>query len=317
MDADGDEALVSYIGAFVENPTTPNPFALAVLSRTLSPGREEGLVPTVPEHFDGAVFQILRLGDDGNEICGSGYFVAPGLGLTATHVFDGVEKGDRFRALSPRNDGSLQQWTIEQLRRGIVRRDDVLTGAGEVRQHDVALFSLKPQFDLPPLLAQNIISLEVEEPRVGDLLTVVGFRAPLVEVTGHREARSEFQFLSSVGRILDVFPAGRGWNFPAPMLIADLETLGGMSGGPVFNRNGRAIGVLTGSLGDANGGRPSYVTLSWSAMTLEVDASWPSNWPHGKGSLRFAAMNGMAAVHGLEYRGAVDATAIVIPQRAE
>ncbi|WP_310540372.1 trypsin-like peptidase domain-containing protein, partial [Phenylobacterium sp.] len=147
------------------------------------------MLPTIPEKFDGAIFQILRSSDDVQEICGTGFFVAPGLAISASHVFDGAESGDRFRALSLRNDGSIEWWTVEQFSRGIKRRENPLFGPDEAQQYDVALLSLRPNFEMPSVFDFTFLELEVAVPEEGDLLTVVGYRFPEIEPVGDRAAR--------------------------------------------------------------------------------------------------------------------------------
>ena len=53
---------------------------------------------------------------------------------------------------------------------------------------------------------------------------------------------------------------------PSPCVEVDMETLGGMSGGPVFNEEGHLVGVVSSSFD----GGPSYITLIWDALRLSV-----------------------------------------------
>ena len=65
---------------------------------------------------------------------------------------------------------------------------------------------------------------------------------------------------------------------PSPCIEVNMETLGGMSGGPVFNEEGRLIGILSSSFD----GGPSYVTLIWDALRLSItnlpDEIWPDKY---------------------------------------
>lgn len=58
---------------------------------------------------------------------------------------------------------------------------------------------------------------------------------------------------------------------PSPCFEVAMETLGGMSGGPVFNSDGRLVGIVSSSLE----GGPSYVTLLWDAIRLRVECAVP------------------------------------------
>lgn len=52
-----------------------------------------------------------------------------------------------------------------------------------------------------------------------------------------------------------------------------METVGGMSGGPVFNTEGRLVGIVSSSFE----GGPSYVTLIWDAIRLRVKRAMPKH----------------------------------------
>ncbi|WP_310541587.1 hypothetical protein, partial [Phenylobacterium sp.] len=91
-------------------------------------------------------------------------------------------------------------------------------------------------------------------------------------------------------------------------------TPGGLSGGPVFNENGRVVGILSKSLGDAESGRPSYVSLIWPALIAEVDATWPPNWPDGRASVKMGVKLGWVKATDLHYSTHDGKLSLVLPK---
>ena len=62
---------------------------------------------------------------------------------------------------------------------------------------------------------------------------------------------------------------------PSTCIEVSMESWGGMSGGPVYNKDGRLLGVVSSSFD----GGPTYVTLIWDAMRLWVKAPQQGVWP--------------------------------------
>lgn len=50
------------------------------------------------------------------------------------------------------------------------------------------------------------------------------------------------------GRIVDVYPHGRSLTNPTPVFEVEADWPSGMSGGPVFNRRGEVVGMVSRSL---------------------------------------------------------------------
>lgn len=56
--------------------------------------------------------------------------------------------------------------------------------------------------------------------------------------------------------------------------MLDCASLGGMSGGPVFDRRGFLVGILATGIEAADGMAASYVSLLWSSMGARFKADW-------------------------------------------
>jgi hypothetical protein len=88
-----------------------------------------------------------------------------------------------------------------------------------------------------------------------------------------------------------------------------MNTLGGMSGGPVFNARGHLVGIVSSSYVANDGKGPTYVSLIWPAFHGTVDATWPKDfWPDKEASILAARERGHAKVCGdfeIDARGVI------------
>ncbi len=73
-----------------------------------------------------------------------------------------------------------------------------------------------------------------------------------------------------------------------------MEILGGMSGGAVVNADGYLVGILSSSLD----GGPSFVTLIWEAMRLDVKGTIPKLSTYDRVSLLAARERNAAKIKG-------------------
>jgi hypothetical protein len=135
--------------------------------------------------------------------------------------------------------------------------------------------------------------LEVAIPNIGERLWAVGYRET------SRDDVPGMTMICSSGLVTAVHLEGRGLHLPGPCLAVAMNTLGGMSGGPVFNAEGHVIGIVSTSYESDDLHGPTYVSLIWPALVGEVDAPWPREyWSNGEASLRIAKTLGFARIHG-------------------
>src|SRR5439155_12515597 len=114
-------------------------------------------------------------------------------------------------------------------------------------------------------------------PKIGEQVSMVGFTAsdkgyPLnpaggYTVPGHVRV--------SVGTITNQHHRGRDLTKPWPTVEVGSWASGTMSGGPVFDKHGLLVGIVSSCLVTDEKEGPSYVSLLWHALTTPIDVEWP------------------------------------------
>lgn len=227
---------------------------------------------------------------------GSGVMVAPGLILTATHVLKEFPKGSDgpvFCTFLP--DGAARAWLPYES--NTVTGPGLFVGFGTPEKPlicDVSLVSCVLVSEAHEHHPMMIAPLELELPLPNQRLWAVGFReGELVD-----GATGMIPFVSS-GLVSTCYPHGRGRHLASTCVEVAMDTVGGMSGGPVFNEDGRVVGIVSASLSGDDGLGPTYVTLIWDAMRIGVRSPWPRGlWPKGDTDLLKARDLGLAQIKG-------------------
>ena len=102
-------------------------------------------------------------------------------------------------------------------------------------------------------------------PKIGERLWAVGYREVVNDGTPQIGA-----FVTS-GLVTEQFSSGRGSYINGACVEVAMKSLGGMSGGPVFNEEGRVVGVISTCLeGQEDNLGPTYVTLIWPSLISEI-----------------------------------------------
>jgi hypothetical protein len=81
---------------------------------------------------------------------------------------------------------------------------------------------------------------------------------------------------------------------PSPCIEVAMDTMGGMSGGPVVNDEGWLVGIVSSSFE----GGPTYVTLMWDAMRLSVNGAPQNVWPEDEADLFLGRDLGLVLIKG-------------------
>jgi len=209
-----------------------------------------------------AIVSVACLVNGETKSIGSGVIVGPGMIFTATHVLDDF----KFKGLDP----ILLSFLPENKSRIWLPKSTV-NCKGESRFQswdlksqivsDLSIMSCDLHSDAITEYPLSLIPMELCLPLPNTRLWAVGFRHGELDPDG-----SNIAPIVTSGLVTECFPNGRGERMPSPCVEVDMETLGGMSGGPVFNEDGRLVGIVSSSFD----GGPSYVTLIWDAMRLPL-----------------------------------------------
>lgn len=219
--------------------------------------------------LNGLALQLMAFVDDECHPWGSGILAAPGVGITARHVYDefkslgvGSEEGASLSALSV-HEGRAVAWSVTQ----------VLSIGGT----DLALLVLDCRTPWKEKLGLSLPEIHLCLPRVGDSVFAYGFRASEKTFPRNSGKTSVGMIgLSSCGKVTAVYPSGRDSAIlPGPCIETSITTVGGMSGGPVFDSSGRVIGLISSSFHWGPDDGVTFISLLWTAAFRKITPVWP------------------------------------------
>jgi hypothetical protein len=223
---------------------------------------------------------------------GSGVMVAPGLFLTATHVFDGlVHQPFLFSFV---DNTTMRIWMVEDFHAQQFKMELVPFQSGKPKFSDVCVASCSPFSNFSDSQPFCFPCIEVCIPKIGERLWTVGYReqsndgAPLVDC------------FTSSGLVTEIYMNGRGAFLKGPCIEIAMAAVGGMSGGPVFNCKGKLVGVISTSFDGEEGMQgPTYVSFIWPALLSRVRAPWPEDyWPDLTAGLQIRTRDRGASIYG-------------------
>ncbi|MFI8619260.1 serine protease [Acidovorax sp. NPDC077693] len=205
-----------------------------------------------------ALVAVAVFTDGGCHVLGSGVMIGPGLAIVATHVLDEC----RSQGLEP----VLLTFLPDGARAWLPRESSSVSGPSKYRDNekirsDITLLGCTLNSDAAEHHPLTLAPLQVGLPLVGERLWAFGYRH-----SGIDEGTAQLSPLVSSGLVTAAYPRGRGERMPSVCVEVDMDTKGGMSGGPVVNADGDVVGIVSSSLE----GGPSYVTLVWEALRMSV-----------------------------------------------
>lgn len=248
---------------------------------------DDGLASMTSMHEAGdSIVAVGMMNEEGLIILGSGVMVGPGLLLTATHVLEEISQHKKtpiFFTFLP-----------EFSRIWLPFDTSTVSGPSEFGEDrkkvsDLSLVSCTLNSRAHSELPLMLTPLQVALPLIGERLWAFGYRHQLI-IDG---AASITPFVSS-GLVTEAFPHGRGERMPSPCLEVQMDTLGGMSGGPVVNADGKLVGIVSSSID----GGPSFITLIWDALRFYIKGTIPQLKRHGDTNLTQAASLGLVKISG-------------------
>lgn len=231
--------------------------------------------------FEGALLSVGFQSSltEGLRLEGSAVMVAPGLAVTATHVFnedytdDELVSGRLAMALQGiRSDQTADMWRVEK----------IVYSPGD----DMALLSVALMSRIHPDWFISTFSLTTRTPRTGELITVVGFReeetlrATEADGTAHV---SVGDFYIAQGKVGEVYSDGRdSFSMPYPTFEVQCGSLGAMSGGAVLDGAGKLMGVISRGFATDDRKGPTYATVINEVLNRPIEINWPPGRYAGK-----------------------------------
>lgn len=222
----------------------------------------------------GALLFVESITPAGAHVHGTAFLVAPGIALTAWHTIKDWEESGHFG--EPGHTifacgaigAELRAWEVRSI-------------SGPVAGGDVAMMILAPRFPLGEQVALCHFALAAAFPPIGSEVTALGMRLePAEAVLPLLEGEQQLPPISiatvvSTGPIEDRYLTGIP-RIAAPCFAANVFSIGGMSGGPVFDETGHVIGIVSESIGnDDPDNYVTFVSLVWPATLFEFEGVYP------------------------------------------
>lgn len=219
--------------------------------------------------------------NDEYRISGSATFISNDLIVTAKHVVEDYWKIYKKKELkfAPPEKGTLEldaNFNIHAIQIFDKGKQGALWDVRKIylaKNTDIAFLRVIPYSDSARLFKHKLPILEFHPPIIGSKLFAFG----------HTQSKADLydkkidwitQPTFSTGIVTNIFHEKRDSsmiNFPSIETNARFD--GGMSGGPVFNKNGNLIGVVSSNLPPLNTDDEhiSYVALIWASMNTIIN----------------------------------------------
>lgn len=262
---------------------------------------EDGMGQMASLHQAGdAIVAVAQMTDDGIMVVGSGVMIGPGLMLTASHVLQEFPKQGTGPVCLTFLPGTARAW----LPRGTTTASGPSAfDADRRRTSDLTLMSCALNSEAHEQFPLALAPIELGMPLIGRRLWAFGYR--------HGKIVDGAAFLTPVvtsGTVSACFPQGRGERMPASCIEVEMDTVGGMSGGPVVNEDGRLVGIVSSSFE----GGPTYVTLLWDALRLSVNGVPLCVWPEDEANLFQGRDLGLVRIRGDATRDAAGNVTMIL-----
>ena len=235
-------------------------------------------------NVNSAIVPVVVIGPDCFKYVGTAFNIAPdGLFVTARHVLEGREGAFYWQEMYP---GSRIAVICTGSGAGHDDVPDLLGGPIYVSawtkydepESDLALLRAGMLKDDEPFTMPTV-RLSSRLPRVGEKIAGVGYPNPRVEsdtaTPEQREVTLDHSLHVATGEIVEVFEEGRDRvMLPSAGFHTEAVFESGMSGGPVFNQDGFACGVISFGLAPSED-YPRYT--SYASLALALYALWLSD----------------------------------------
>ncbi len=218
-------------------------------------------------HYRGTLLSVHFATSTWSSVEGSAVMVAPGIALTAFHVIDNLishitasELEIFCTGLTP---NGLRLWRVRQM----TRCDGT----------DLMILSLAYASPIPQDGQFDQTTMTTRLPPIGETIMIAGFRASGEYVPWENETfavkNGHLSYCAGIRTGVGVVTQhllGGGRMVGGPVIEVACSTVGGMSGGPAFDKDGNVIGILSTGIDAPEGRGPSQVSLLWPALTATI-----------------------------------------------
>jgi hypothetical protein len=119
---------------------------------------------------------------------------------------------------------------------------------------------------------------------VGAVVAAFGYHSSVVKTTHNEDGSYHLDLRdvpqASTGQVEEILfrgqPSGR-FTFPCYRVAARFD--GGMSGGPIYDSQGRLCGIISGSYGITDERPISYAAMLWPILRMQISANRAGNFP--------------------------------------
>lgn len=211
--------------------------------------------------FDGAVLGVGLRSDRESKIVGSAAMIAPGLAVTAAHVFRDeipeLEAGYASIFVTGMREDCLDYWGVRDV--------------SYAKNEEIAYISLELRSEPSTAWSFARFGISTRCPEEGEVLRIVGSRYEIVEMAVEGSPNFGGHLYAACGEVQGAYFPYRIGTRPYPVMALGCEALGGMSGGPVVDAEGLLLGVISRSLEGQTevawilGGLNRVLNLPWPA----------------------------------------------------
>ena len=254
---------------------------------------------------------VLLIGRDGKsptKAIGSGVFVSTGLIMTARHVVEGFWDyyGDPKVKAKLRSEGTKKDdfsvYAVQFPGNGTAPALWATKNVASCPYSDLAVISVVPVNDLAksypfPLMPH----MDILPPAVGEEVAAFGYADTSVLSEDGDTVKFQPKPLSTIGKVTEVWPESRDSSFlPFPCFsVEETAFVGGMSGGPIFNKAGHLCGLISTGF---DGAPVVFGSVLWTMLGVPIKHAPPPNTTvHGKYPMADLSKLGLMFVNGWDY----------------
>lgn len=220
--------------------------------------------------FKGALLAICLKDEEKSCVIGTGFLVAPGLAITATHIFndhlDRITAGIVAPFAMSINEDAPMFWKILQF--------------SHTPDDDITIASVAAASALPAAGKYYQFPITTRQPGPDESIHLIGFRGGVV--VDAVEPHLGMDLLISAGNVGEVYPNGRDSSLlPYPAFEVKSGSMGGMSGGIAIDSTGHVLGVISRGLSHDDNMGPTYVSWIVKCLLRKVPSAWPKGLING------------------------------------